>query len=111
MDNVTETTKRERTLKQTLPQMIESGVIKAGQKISAFYKGHEVAGTIRQDSTVRLTSKTLADVNGQVYGSLSDAGRAVVTAAGNLKASINGYTFFGTKNAEGKTTAIAALRQ
>jgi len=104
-------TKRARSAKQTLAQMIEAGVIKAGQKISAFYKEHEVAGTIRQDGTVRLTSKTLADVNGQVYGSLSDAGRAVCVAAGNAKAQINGFTFFGVKNAEGKTVAIATLRQ
>lgn len=104
-------TKRVRTAKQTLAQMIEAGVIKPGQKISAFYRENEVAGTIRQDGTVRLTSATLKDVDKQVYGSLSDAGRAVCTAAGNPKASINGFTFFGVKNAEGKVVAIDTLRQ
>ena len=104
-------TKRARATKQTLAQMIESGVIKAGQKVSAFYRDHEVAGTIRQDGTVRLTSKTLKAVDGQVYGSLSDAGRGVCTAAGNEKASINGFTFFGVKNSEGKVVAISTLRQ
>lgn len=103
-------TKRARVMKQTLAQMIEAGVIKAGQKVSAFYREHEVAGTIRQDGTVRLTSKTLKAVDGQVYGSLSDAGRAVCTASGNEKASINGYTFWGVKGPEGKVVPIAALR-
>lgn len=104
-------TKRARTAKQTLAQMIETGVIKAGQRVSAFYKDHEIAGTIRQDGTVRLTSETLKDVDKQVYGSLSDAGRAVCIAAGNTKASINGFSFFGTKNPEGKVVPVAALRQ
>ncbi len=103
--------KRARTAKPTLPEMIAQGILKAGTKISAFYRGSEVTGTIRADGTVRLASKDLKAVDGQEYGSLSDAGRAVCFAAGNEKPSINGYTFFGTKNAEGKVVAISTLRQ
>lgn len=109
--NGNETTKRARTVRQSLAQMIEAGVIKPGQKIGAIYRDHEVTGTIRQDGTVRLTSRTLKDVDKQVYGSLSDAGRAICVAAGNTKPSINGFTFFGVKNAEGKVVAISTLRQ
>ena len=101
-------TKRARTPKQSLAQMVESGAVKAGQKIGAFYRGIEVTGRIQKDGTVKLGAPL--GLAGH-YGSLSDAGRAVCVAAGNEKASINGFTFFGTKNADGKVVPVAALRQ
>lgn len=95
--------KATKTRKMELAEMLEKGLVNAGQKIHAFYAGREFNGTILADATVR--------VGRQVFASLSAAGRSIVQAHGPKDGRVCGYTFFGTKNAEGQVVSIDSLRQ
>jgi Restriction Enzyme Adenine Methylase Associated len=99
-----EMTEKKRTPKKievSLADLVEAGVVKAGRKITASYKGKEVAGTVQKDGKVK--------VDGEVYDSLSTAGRAVMRANGNDKPAVNGWAFFRV-NVGGEWVPIATLR-
>lgn len=105
--NQKETVKRARKL--SLTQMIETGVIKAGRKLTAFYGEIEATGFIRKDGTILLKAPAAPDANNQVFGSISGAARAICQAAGKARPDVDGYKFFGTV-VNGKTVPVAALR-
>lgn len=86
----------------SLADLIGAGILKAGRKISASYKGIEVSGTILKDGSVK--------VGGETYESLSTAGRAVMTANGNPKPAVNGWAFFRVQ-VEKEWVPISTLRQ
>ena len=97
-------TEKKRTPKRnevSLAQLVEAGVVKAGRKIVASYKGNEVSGSILKDGRVK--------VEGEIYDSLSTAGRAVMRANGNEKPAVNGWAFFKV-NVQGEWVPIAILR-
>src|SRR4051812_9453663 len=85
----------------SLAQLVEAGVVKAGRKITASYKGKDVSGSIMKDGRVK--------VEGEIYESLSTAGRAVMRKAGNDKPAVNGWAFFRV-NVQGEWVPIATLR-
>lgn len=101
-ENVNADGKRTKVKKMSLVEMLAAGKVAAGQKIQAYYREKLYHGTINEDGTVKVGRAT--------YKSLSDAGRTIVREAGRPDAQINGYTFFGTVDAEGKVTSIDALR-
>jgi len=103
-------TAMKRARKASLTQMIESGLIKPGRKVTAFYGGIEAVGFIRKDGTVKLSVPALPDADGQIFGSLSGAARAICEGAGKSRPDVDGYRFFGT-SLDGKTVPVAALRQ
>ena len=97
-------TEMKRTVKKidvSLVQLIEAGVLKAGRKIVASYKGKDYSGSIQKDGRVK--------VEGEIYESLSTAGRAVMRSAGNEKPAVNGWGFFKV-NVNGEWVAISTLR-
>lgn len=99
---MTETTKRTvKKVEVSLMQLIEAGVLKAGRKITCSYKGNDYSGSIMKDGKVK--------VEGEVYDSLSTAGRAVMRSAGNEKPAVNGWAFFKV-NVQGEWVAISTLR-
>ena len=85
----------------SLAQLIEAGVVKAGRKIVASYKGKDYSGSIQKEGRVK--------VEGEIYESLSTAGRAVMRSAGNEKPAVNGWAFFRV-NINGEWVPIATLR-
>ena len=85
----------------SLAQLVEAGVIKAGRKIIASYKGKDYSGSIMKDGKVK--------VEGEIYDSLSTAGRAVMRSAGNEKPAVNGWAFFRVKEND-EWVPIATLR-
>lgn len=96
---------RKRTPKRnevSLAQLIEAGVVKAGRKIVASYKGNEVSGSILKDGRVK--------VEGEIYDSLSTAGRTVMSKAGNPNPSVNGWQMFKV-SVDGALVPIATLRE
>ena len=97
-------TEKKRTPKKidvSLAQLVEDGVVKAGRKITASYKGKDVSGSILKDGRVK--------VEGEIYDSLSTAGRAVMRANGNEKPAVNGWGFFKV-NVNGEWVPIGTLR-
>ena len=85
----------------SLAQLVEAGVVKAGRKIVASYKGKDYSGSIQKDGRVK--------VEGEVYDSLSTAGRAVMRSAGNEKPAVNGWAFFKV-SVQGEWVPISTLR-
>ncbi|HVG18946.1 MAG TPA: hypothetical protein VNI02_07820 [Blastocatellia bacterium] len=85
----------------SLADLVEAGVVKAGRKIVASYKGNEVSGSIQKDGRVK--------VEGEVYDSLSTAGRAIMRKGGNEKPAVNGWAFFKV-NVQGEWAPISTLR-
>lgn len=85
----------------SLADLVSAGVLKAGRKITASYKGNEVVGTIQKDGKVK--------VDGEIYDSLSTAGRAIMRANGNDKPAVNGWAFFRV-NVQGEWVPIGTLR-
>jgi hypothetical protein len=97
-------TEKKRTPKKievSLADLVSAGVVKAGRKIVASYKGNEVAGMIMKDGKVK--------VDGEIYDSLSTAGRAIMRANGNEKPAVNGWGFFKV-SVQGEWVPISTLR-
>ena len=95
-----ETTTKKR-IEVSLADLISAGIVKSGRKIRASYKGTDYNGTIQKDGTVK--------VEGNVYDSLSTAGRAVQRMGGNENPAVNGWAFFKV-NVEGEWVPISTLR-
>jgi hypothetical protein len=84
-----------------LADLVSAGVVKAGRKIVASYKGNEVSGSILKNGRVK--------VEGEIYNSLSTAGRAIMRANGNEKPAVNGWAFFRV-SVQGDWVPISTLR-
>ena len=85
----------------SLADLVNAGILKAGRKITASYKGNGVSGSIMKDGRVK--------VGGEIYDSLSTAGRAVMRSAGNEKPAVNGWAFFKV-SINGEWVPIGTLR-
>jgi len=98
-----------RVHKLSLSKAFESGAIKPGQRVRAFYRDHEIVGFLRKDATIKLSAPTLPDIDNQVFGTISGAANAICAAAGK-PTQRSGYYFFGTV-VNGKTVRLADLCQ
>lgn len=84
-----------------LADLMNAGILKAGQLLTASYKGEKY--------TARLTKSGGVKYGQGEYNSLSMAGRAILAEAGVEKPSINGWAFFSAK-VNGETVAVGSLR-
>jgi Restriction Enzyme Adenine Methylase Associated len=98
MENVKRTPKR---IEVGLSYLMGAGILKAGQMLTATYKG--------QKYTVRLTKNGGVKYGQGEFNSLSMAGRAILAEAGVEKPSINGWAFF-TAKVNGETVTVGSLR-
>jgi hypothetical protein len=96
-----ETKNTKKRIEVSLSDLISAGILKAGRKIRASYKGADYNGTVQKDGTVK--------VEGEIYDSLSTAGRAVQRKGGNDKPAVNGWAFFRV-NVQGEWVPISTLR-
>jgi hypothetical protein len=98
---MSETKRTPKRIEVGLSDLIGAGILKAGQVLTANYKGEKYSARLTKSGTLKYGQGE--------FNSLSMLGRAILAEAGIEKPSVNGWAFF-TAKVNGETVTLASLR-
>src|SRR4051794_18263823 len=96
-----ETKRTPKRIEASLADLLEAGILKAGQVLTANYKGEKYSARLTKNGTLKYGQGE--------YNSLSMLGHAILAKAGIEKPSVNGWAFF-TAKVNGETVTVGSLR-
>lgn len=86
----------------TLPMLIEAGLVRVGQVLTATYKGASLSATIQADGSI--------DLQGTLHDSPSSAGSAAKALVSGRPAATNGWEFWSYRDEHGQERSLKKVR-